>query len=370
MHTRVPNYERISVSDISFSENREIDKYFLSLLTRQRKGKINTAITRIDSSEIVRGSFVRGKDHVQYITNYEGKYVDWYIRQIRGGRRPNISIYWNHSAGNGGAYVCPDDEVALEAYKAIGVKFIPCMVLAPKEITAFVASIWTRLDGSNISITRKIRSNRTTIGIFKDKESGSLEYIFDLIEKCNIAMTSIKNFHLNIDGSTYYHFAMHRYIERCRSLLDSVAKMLEINRVSHALILTRALYDLFLNFYLDWISPEFFGPRIHFLSMIRMRGGGHAELMRALGGMERLFENSKEKAFISPFGHELYDRIYSRMSLDVHQSYGNIGSERRDFDDVYSDYSIKDITRVAGAITAEFLICILNDIGIDAASAL
>jgi hypothetical protein len=106
-------------------------------------------------------------------------------------------------------------------------------------------------------------------------------------------------------------------------MLDSILCLVDLGRIEHAEVLARVAYEGFLNFYIDWLSPEFFGPRLQLLSSVRAaQGGGDSSLddsLSVLDNLPLLLENTSEKARISPLGSFFHSSMYPPLSLVAHQ---------------------------------------------------
>ena len=164
---------------------------------------------------------------------------------------------------------------------------------------------------------------------------------------------------------------LHALLLRHERILDSISRMVALGRVEHASVLTRVAYEAFLNFYVDWLSPEFFGPRLQFLSAVRaaQRRGIETpdDSLAVLANLVEFFENTSDKARVSPLGSSFHTLIYPWLSLVAHQSYGFLQYEASDFRD--ADFldprsDVGQLGRWLDILTAALLVRIRNDIGI------
>lgn len=130
------------------------------------------------------------------------------------------------------------------------------------------------------------------------------------------------------------------------------------------------LYEGFLNFYLDWLSPEFFGIRLQVWAALKGRETRGEKRIDddwlVLQNFSSLFGNTAEKAKLSPLGQTYHDLIYPPLSLISHQAYGNVEKEASSFDDEFrvSDMNARQIGRWLSTLSAALLSRIRNDIGI------
>src|SRR5262249_34503065 len=156
----------------------------------------------------------------------------------------------------GGGYVCFDDEAVLSAYAKLDFILVPCVILKPQKVDAPEASIWTEKRGDYVALARTIAPILDTYPCFI---GGDVPPFTDLarflIDKCQKTRAAVVAFHK--EGSeVHYHQMLHAFLRRHERLLDSISQMLGLGRAEHAEALTRVAYEAFLNFYLDWLSPE------------------------------------------------------------------------------------------------------------------
>lgn len=148
--------------------------------------------------------------------------------------------------------------------------------------------------------------------------------------------------------------------------------MIELGRTEHAEALARVAYESFLNFYVDWLSPEFFGPRLQLLSSIRAaQSRGVRSLDDELASLDNfpdLLENTSEKARVSPLGSFFHSSIYPPLSLVAHQSYIHLESELSSFEETEATDCfgrLKQLGRWLDVLTAALVVRVRNDIGIE-----
>ena len=348
------------------------DKRFLRLYAQLINRKINVALTRLPIGKIVSGHYERYGDRSVHISNLRSEYVPVLERAIRGGCRPRLEVYWTPLAPGGGTYVCADDEIALAAYSRLNVALVPCSILKPQKVHASEASIWVEARGDLVALSKAVppvRGNYSslvgvTVPPFPD-------LVRLLIEACSQTRANIITFHEDYDSGVHYHQMLHALLLRHERILDSISRMVALGRVEHASVLTRVAYEAFLNFYVDWLSPEFFGPRLQFLSAVRaaQRRGIETpdDSLAVLANLVEFFENTSDKARVSPLGSSFHTLIYPWLSLVAHQSYGFLQYEASDFRD--ADFldprsDVGQLGRWLDILTAALLVRIRNDIGI------
>jgi hypothetical protein len=172
---------------------------------------------------------------------------------------------------------------------------------------------------------------------------------------CDETAKAIQAFHQEDENSPDYHQMLFVLVQRHMRALDTIYRLLQLDRMEHALGIVRMAYEAFLNFYVDWLSPEFMGPRLHALAKIRSLGKYDKDkshpLLEGLANFTEFLENTAEKARVSPLGTLYHDIVYPPLSLIAHQSYRNIEREA---------YSFTDFSEPAHPMPAEKLVIWIN----------
>lgn len=149
-----------------------------------------------------------------------------------------------------------------------------------------------------------------------------------LIKQSEKTVAAIKAFHRSAPDSPDYHAMLVNLVMRHARGLDTISRLIELNRIEHALGITRMIYEAFLNFYIDWLCPQFMGPRLQFLAAIRGSGKQQKKQIEAnmhlLTNFVGLLENTTEKARVSPLGSLYHEIVYPTLSLVAHQSYRHL----------------------------------------------
>ncbi len=361
----------IRLSEINVDPTVRTDANYINLYQKLLLGKINCALTRICSDEIACGFYQRENGANIPISDIKVNFVNTSASQIRRGHRPVIDVYWSPLAPNGGSYVCPDDQISLAAYKELGIRFVPCRIISPIACNNREGAIWVESKGNLVHYVKLIPSSFDSYPIISVEP---LQSFFDttsfFIRKCHATCNIVVEFHQNTDLPLHYHQMLFAQTKRHARLLDSITHLIRLGRIEHAEALVRTAYEAFLNFYLDWLSPEFFGPRLQLLSAIKngQLNGNHdfSEQAKVLTNFISLFENAHEKSRLSPLGIKFYESVYSRLSLVTHQSYVHMEREASSFDE-YEDEDqeprLKHISLWINIITTVLLERILNEVG-------
>ncbi len=371
MHSRTETRVEIPLAHIRLDRTSNTNDYFVKTIIQFEKGKTKCALTRIPIKAITPGFYEHSGGKVVYISNSKGENVTSFQRMIRRGSRPIVDLYWSPLAPDGGSYVCPDDESLLAAYKMLNFALIPCRVLRPKKVDATEGSIWVEKRGGYISLAKAVAPTQD----FYASLVGNRMPLFPnltplLIEKCSDARKAIVAFHEDEGSNVHYHQMLHAILRRHERVLHSIANLIALGRAEHAAILVRVAYEAFLNFYIDWLSPEFFGSRFQLLAAIReAEGQGVRSLSSSLDVLDNFtsfLENTSDKARVSPLGSFFHASVYPSLSLIAHQSYAYLEREASDFrsaDEPDPTSVVEQIGRWLDVLTAALLVRISNEIG-------
>lgn len=375
VHRRVPEIVMKPLSEIVVDPNFRHDPKYLTLLQLQHQGKIKVGITRLPTSGITSGFFERRASNTVLVSDLVREHSVKLAIAIRQGMRPALTVYWSSLAPSESKFVCPDDEPALAAYRMLGIEMVPCIVLRPAKAAHSEASIWAEQAEANIRFVRAVAPRTEKFATFFGAGLPEFsEVIRFLRRKCRSTRQKVIAFHLDSDGDIHYHQMLHAVLVRHERILDSIRHLIRWRRVEHASAIVRVAYEAFLNFYLDWISPEFFGPRLQILSAIREREKSidplerkdAAEWLKILPNFEEILGKVSDKARISPLGSTFHNWIYPPLSLVSHQSYGHIEMEATGFSTEAPDddpKSVQQLGRWLDLITAALVVRVQNEIG-------
>lgn len=368
-HFRAPKIIHIAPGQIQPELDFQYDQQFLRLSNQQSKGKIRTALTRLDQGSIVSGFYERSGCCSKHITNLDPSKADLVVPHIRAGGRPSVAVYWSNLAPNDGSYVAPDDEVTLAAYRKLGFRLVPVRILKPIRKSDVEGSVWIEGRGDVTSLAGLVSSSADQVAAYATDDAQNTKAIVGaLVEKCVKMQDAIVAFHLGSSDELHYHQMLFAIISRHIRMLNTIASLIEMYRIEQAYILFRSAYEAFLNFYVDWIAPEFFGPRLQLLSLVRMHNGDDKQLA-PLGNFKDFLENTGEKAKISGLGLAFHQNIYGTLSRMSHQSYSYLERETTDFSKEEPQIEPDNIERMllcVNVVTLALLTRVGNDIGQDA----
>jgi hypothetical protein len=372
IHKRMPEIVNLPISKIPVDPNAGSDKQFIQLYQQVLLGKLYTAITRLPIDQIASGYYDFRNGSAVNIMKIESENVLTMKRAIRTGWRPELLLYWSPLAPNGGGYVCSDDQAALAAYAKLKFLLVPARIMRPSNIDAPEAAFWLEARGQRVALHRTvapvISKYPSLMGVSLPSFS---EVVSVLVEKCHETRQAIIALHENRKSGTHYHQMLHAFLLRHQRLLDSISRLVALGRVEHAEALTRVGYEAFLNFYIDWLSPEFFGPRLQLLAAVRAsqnQGGDiRNEGLAALDNFVEFLENTSSKGRISPLGSFFHNLIYPPLCRVAHQSYSHLEQEASEFnvDDPPMPASRTDqLARWIDVLTAALVLRVENDVGV------
>ncbi|MGZ8286678.1 MAG: hypothetical protein ACXW27_09730 [Allosphingosinicella sp.] len=322
------------------------------------------------------GFYRRSGSSTEHISNLNPDHVSTIAVPIKAGLRPVLGVYWSPHAPGDSKFVCSDDEIALAAYRLLGISKVPVLIYRPSTSALPEAAIWCEKRGEDIRLAGSVPSSRSDAEMVFGTNDPPIDLLINsLSERCQQVRSQILQFHQETADGTHYHHVLHATLKRHERLLDSIRVLVSSGRIEHAEGLLRIGYEAFLNFYLDWLSPGFFGPRLQLLSAVR-----HAEIdeqdpknlaslkgsLAVLQNFTKLLETTAEKARLSPLGTVVHSLLYPPLSLVSHQTYGNVESEADSFHDAptkNSETRTRQLGRWLDAITTAMVLRIRDDTG-------
>ena len=332
VHRRAPPSISLPINKLIVPFEFQTDPLHQKKIMRSMMGQAPVALTRLPLNWITEGYYVRrGKDSV-WISEPGFQLGRAAIAsRIRGGYRPEIEVYWSPLSPKKHKYVSPDAEAIVLAYRDVGVKMVPARILDCQASKLKESAVLIYETGEREGFVKSIavpRKNYTSL--VRPSDLSPMANVERLISACLQMEGAITAFHQPC-GDISYHETILTQVRRHRKILESIRLLLEHGRSDHSLALVRLLYEGFLNHYIDWLSPEFFGPRLHAVSEFRRiqaedrrkgRSCTDAKVRTALKGLLPLLETVEQKARLSPLGDLFYRIAYPSLSFIVHQDYG------------------------------------------------
>ncbi len=338
---RMPDRYSIAPGSIDMSKDkREWDDHFLKLYGRYLEGKSLGLWTRVEIDKVVPGFYKRNSiGQAEYILEeIDPKHVAGIVYDIRKGFRPGLVLYRGVFGESEGKLICSDDVYAYYAYREVGIHLVPSMILGPREllVESAIATRTSQKDhearfDSTIPILHKAYPSAFGPSDIVD-EPEFTSAVRKLKAIADLAAAKVKEFHIsdNKNGAdvVHYHQSLHSVAYRMAEALTAIELLFE-NGLGHQLRpLVRSLYELFLNFYLDWLCPEQVGPLLQSLALLKQLSPDSAEaqnLRRAIEstykGLVDVCNNASAKANLSPLGKIFHENAYPTLSQIVHQDF-------------------------------------------------
>jgi hypothetical protein len=201
--------------------------------------------------------------------------------------------------------------------------------------------------------------------------------LLKLVEIASETKGQIRRFHIPGESRTHYHQSLYSIVHRHEETISSILDLLLAKRNQQAVALTRMLYEGFLNFYIDWLSPEHVGPMLQLAALVRRRqlfgdDGNPSEdkapnIDDVLGkGFADLIQTTAHKARISPLGAHFHELVYPWLSFAAHQDYGTTQEHssllEHSFDESEANLPDKLVLWI-DVITAALVVRVLADVG-------
>lgn len=370
-HSRSEKTVRVKPSDIGVNDDFEADDIYTKLYQAAHLGKISIGHTRVDEAAITQGFYRRSHGATEHVVDQPSKYIELMADRIRGGSRPPLLLYWNPLCPHASKLVCPDDQLTLAAYRLIGIRKVPAQILGPRKSSLEESALIFKGNPTDFDGVMAVQA-QGFVGVSGAGEDGFSDDMRLLASLCDRGLAAIKAFHADAGVGSHYHQALFARVYRHKRCLESIAGLLEIGNVDHAVVLTRILYEGFLEFYLDWLAPNQMGPVIHYVSQYeRSRGPKNNDGLRHprehVGGLYDLISNVKRKASVSCLGVAFYELAYPALSSVVHQGYNELDLEHGDFVEQLGNLTWQRAaaTKWSNIITAEFLSRVGDEIATD-----
>jgi hypothetical protein len=362
------------------------DKHFLELYISWMQGNVDGWVTRAQIDNIVLGHFYRSSDgsirHIEPSPSPKPEYVNAIANQIRNGSRPRAVLYPGYLPGTQDKLISCDDVNTCMAYSQLGITSLPVLILGrPDKKLLNESAIILRIR-NDASISRfstyahEPKIYHSTIGE-ENRISGinPIKAIGILKSELEKALNSIKEFHNRSQGSSpmHYHHTLYSSTLRTLEAIRAVELLIEKGLYRQIRSVIRSTYEVFLNFYIDWLDPESVGPILQIVSeMSRIDDKAALKELRVaaetqFGGLVGLCETVSQKGRLSPLGEIFHNGFYANLSPLVHQDFGatiEYGQSletgevpKEDLEEVMS------LIRSVDLIVTALVLRVLNDVG-------
>jgi hypothetical protein len=274
----MPKTVEIPLSELKFDETAPTDEQFVQLYQKYLTGKLIDVRTRVDIRTIVPG-FFREDEKGSYENiglAYAERYLDSEIWNIRLGFRPSVHLYKGFVGPAKGKLICSDDLLAFRAYEKLGFRYIPAVILGKHPECLHESGICTRGNsntGKPIFQSLIVHEHASAPSLAGDPDSFEKQeftiVVSTLIDSVKSTKNAVVAFHRSSSGvAIHYHHTLYSVLCSLEQLLHAVELLLS-NELEHQIRpLVRSAYDLFLNFYIDWLYPEKMGALFQALAVL------------------------------------------------------------------------------------------------------
>jgi hypothetical protein len=338
---RIPRSEEVSSKEIGRSESWVEDTHFTKLYQRYSLGKLLGVATRGPIARILPGVYrLSSEDRVEHIACESATdAINAMTYDIRCGHRPSLFLYKGIFGESKNHFVCSDDLTAYYAYKNLGICRVPAIILGKHKDLLSESGICTRGDPRKLGsfvydsvLALSPNSAQSFLGDWDTlKKMDPLRAVSTLKQHAQDAAKCIEVFHREAHPSDeiHYHHTLHSVAYRLFETLQAIEQLLAQNLSRQVRFLVRPLYEMFLNFYVDWLYPEKVGPLLQAVSILKRAAPTQPEIetlrksvTATYGRLVGVVTNAAEKGRLSPLGQVLHQQIYSSLSQVIHQDFG------------------------------------------------
>ncbi|MFJ6089055.1 DUF5677 domain-containing protein [Pseudomonas chlororaphis] len=319
------------------------DEIFLKKYLQFSNGKKQALLSRLPLDSILNGFFQRKNGRFDFIQDpVRRDMVDHVKDMIRSGHRPELYIYKNINADSDIKFIAPDDNHAYLAYKELGIQSVPVVILETstdlvesafqvrhqiyheEDLGGFICATLPQAEkGVYYSILGK--------NTFSDNDS-KLAHIQQHIEKL---IDRLKRFHGEYSSGIHYHQTLFSVLYRLSENIQAIRLLIKNSFYYQAVALLRSIYEISLDFYVDWLAPEQVGFWLQTHSAVDRKGFNIAiELAYPSDNVKKnkvwaesmrycydFLSNVCNKAQMSPLGRSFYDTVYTFTSEVIHQDF-------------------------------------------------
>jgi hypothetical protein len=344
---RQPFTVRMPIDKIK-REPFESDPEFSAHYTCTVRGEAPVGLTRVTTERIQVG-FIRPGDTAPTISPaIPDEHVLTFRKEIRCGRRPALWVYRPKGPCTRNL-VCSDDVAALMAYRVEGFKTVPVCLMNPSIEDLEESALLFRYLPSMPSLTSVFEGSLVPKSGFAVAILGNATSAMPLSKAFGVLYAAashrlklLRRFNMKTTGSkrVHYHESMASALVRSARLISGARQMCAHGMPELAALPIRALYELSLSVYLDWLAPEVVGSYFNDYALVSHRGTRN-EVIRSVAAerrktgwsdsaaqtwakaQERMFtlvESPHQRAMVSPLA-EAHDRIYPALCHEAHQDF-------------------------------------------------
>ncbi|HIF5693424.1 TPA: DUF5677 domain-containing protein [Vibrio parahaemolyticus] len=388
INRKIPTVE-VSLDELIINKSVELDENFLKKYRNFLTGKLSGYFTRIQR-ELVKAGYYTMVDGSwsEYIEPVENWLVEDYKVKIKSGHRPFLVVIKNINKSCDKRYVCPDHVVALYAYESLGITMIPVIILDRNPVLSESAYLTSHhvVDGKDIGCVMygyKPYNFTEVYSCFGSKNNSRDVLVLDTIaSKCDDVLQLVKNFHYKDKNVIHYNHTTYSTVYRLKENVLAIKHLLSEGYFYQAMGLVRSVYELSIDYYLDWLAPEFMGPWLQFKSRFnkneinKMLSKIASEKVKPksrdiyIKKKEYIFSflsNVSVKAEVFPLGAKFYDDFYRYFSSIIHQDFHMTERHASLLDGIEpnssNDISIEQMVVFLDVISSSVLVRVNQDYG-------
>lgn len=334
---------KINFDDLRFDDTYEIDPLASGMFQNFSEGKLKLFLTRLQIYRITPGFYKPTKSGLVYVYKKpQSKHIEKVKTAIRQGHRPILYLYHSIKPDDD-SFLCSDDLTAYNAYLELGISKPPVAIYASKkgvEESCFIlkggmdkAEDYNYVDGFHYHTYKELP--------LKLREKGEMSpkvFFEESISQLNKAREKLVLFH--VEGQIHYHHTVSAILERVTTSLVSIEMLFKEEHYLCAASIVRTMYEVLLNYYIDWLSPDIMPMYLQVNSVTsskeRMDGYNIAFKERVKKGIsktratklkesdlrcDQLASKVIEKAKMLPVDERFHRRIYSSLSKIAHHSF-------------------------------------------------
>lgn len=340
---RRPITTTISIDKVSVRDDLVDDEIFLKKYLTFTKGKKQALLTRLPLERILNGFFQRNDGRFVLVQDpIRREMVDYVKELIRSGHRPALYVYKNINSNSDIKFIAPDDADVYVAYEELGIYSVPVVILeASVDLVESAFQIRHQffheenLGGFICSTMPLPETDKydSLLGtdVFTNNDS-KLEHLQSTLE----ALTErLKDFHGAYSAGIHYHQTLFSVLYRLSENIQAIRLLIKNSFYYQAVALLRSIYEISLDFYLDWLAPEQVGFWLQTHSAVDRKGFNSAIALASRSDNTKrdkvwaeslrycydFLSNVSNKAEMSPLGRSFYDTVYTFTSEVIHQDF-------------------------------------------------
>ncbi|VVQ35394.1 hypothetical protein PS943_04284 [Pseudomonas fluorescens] len=386
---RRPITTTISTDKILCRDDLVDDEIFLKKYLTFSNGKKQALLSRLPLDNILNGFFQRNNGRFDLVEDpVRREMVDHAKEMIRSGHRPALYVYKNINSDSDAKFIAPDDTDVYLAYKELGIHRVPVVIL---ETSADLVESAFQVRhqffheenlGGFICSTMPLPEKCEYYSLLGTKEFTDNDSKFEHLQSTIDALTErLKNFHGAYSAGIHYHQTLFSVLYRLSENIQAIRLLIKNSFYYQAVALLRSVYEISLDFYVDWLAPEQVGFWLQTHSAVDRKGFDAALVLASRSDNTKrnkvwaeslrycydFLNNVSNKAQMSPLGRSFYDTVYTFTSEVIHQDFNMTeiyairmeNPEHRSFD----AKAITTLVRCVDMIAGKVYLRIHQDIG-------